>query len=72
MMIMVHGSKRARQLAFVMAVYIAERRNAATFGMFFYANGIKQIPYQVSHGFRPVKITAFMHYDIKLLGELII
>src|SRR4051794_13221709 len=56
----------------MMIVYIAERRNAVTFKMFFQADRFKQIPYQITHCFRAIEITALMNYTVKLLGELII
>src|SRR5678815_253842 len=48
-------------------VYIAERGSAMIFDMFFQADGIEQIPYQVTHGFRAIEITALVHYRICLL-----
>ena len=53
------------------SVYVAKRGNAIIFDMFFQSDSIEQIPYQVTHGFGAIEITALVHYRIKLLNELI-
>jgi hypothetical protein len=69
--IMLHRSDAACQIALMVVVYIAERGYAVT-PSFFQARGFQMFTYQVAHGFRSVGVAARAYKLVKLLRKLVI
>lgn len=71
-MVMLHRSNASCQVAFMMIVNIAERRDAMAGLLFFQTGGFQLLSYQVAHCFGTIGIATCVYKRIELIGKLII